>query len=215
MYVTNCSSAKTLNPEPLPPHQRYYDDRVWYVRQLAKDAGEEFAVISGEFGLVTEDQCIPSYDHLLTWDEVESLGKSIAADLKSRSTSSITFFVVPEEWSEGKAVVRYGAALQKACELAKIPYSVRPFTVPLGGRTKGEPTPVRPENIEIGGPFTMNKKAERTYILRAQDEKGLWQDIRKSTFLPDLQIKARMLVKKFPDRKVEITELPLDERFSF
>lgn len=51
--------------------------------------------------------------------------------------------------------------------------------------------------------------------LRAQDEKGLWRNIRKSKFLPDLQIKARLLVEKFPDRKVEIVEDPSNEKFSF
>lgn len=214
MYVTNCSADKTLTLEPVPPHQRYLSDRVWYVRQLAKDAGEDFAIVSGEFGLVFEDNCIPSYDHLLQKDEVLALGKEMAKQLKQRGTSSITFFVIPQEWQEGKPVHQYSLAMQYACNIAKIPFAIKPIDVPLGGRTKGEPTPVRPENIEIGGPYTMNKKAT-VFLLRAQDEKGLWQDVRKSTFLPDLQIKARMLAKKFPNQKVEITELPKDERFSF
>ena len=215
MYVTYGSRTNNPDPKPLPPQQRYYSDRVWYVRQLAKDAGEEFAIITAEYGLVFEENYIPLHDHILDMQEVEKLGREVAKTLKQKASSSVTFFLVPEEWSEGGAAYRYNLALQLACNLAKIPYALKPITVPLGERTKGEPTPVRPENIEIGGPFTMNKKSFTTYLLRAQDEKGLWQDVRKSTFLPDLQIKARTLSKKFPNQKVEITELPKDERFSF
>jgi hypothetical protein len=51
--------------------------------------------------------------------------------------------------------------------------------------------------------------------LRAQDANGIWQVVRKSTFLPELQIKARALAKQFPLQKVEITEDPSDEKFSF
>lgn len=47
---------------------------------------------------------------------------------------------------------------------------------------------------------------KKSFVLKAQDESGLWQIVRKSVFLPDLQIKARTLTKKFPDRKVSITE---------
>lgn len=215
MYVTYGSRTSNPNPNPLPPHQRYLSDRVWYVRQLAKDAGEDFAVITAEYGLVFEENYIPLHDHILDMDEVEKLGREVAKTLQQRGGDSVTFFIVPEEWAEGGAAYRYNLVLQLACQLARVPYNLKPITTPLGERTKGEPTPVRPENIEIGGPFTMNKKADPIYLLRAQDEKGLWQDVRKSVFLPDLQIKARTLVKKFPDRKVEITELPNNERFSF
>ncbi len=214
MYITYGSRISNPDPKPLPPHQRYLSDRVWLVRQMAKDAGEDFAVITAEYGLVFEENYVPLHDHMLDMHEVEQLGKDVSRQLKRKGTSSVTFFIIPEEWSEGGAAYRYNLVLQLACNLAKIPYTVKPITKDLGERTKGEPTPVRPENIEIGGPYSMNKSAT-VYVLMAQDEKGLWQNIRKSSFLPDLQIKARMLVKKFPDRKVEIAELPRDERFSF
>jgi hypothetical protein len=214
MYITYGSPAQ-IDPKPLPPHQRYISDRVWYVRQLAKDAGEEFAIITAEYGLVFEENYIPMHDHTLSSDEVERLSNEIAKTLQKKGASSVTFFVIPEEWQEKESAFRYDLVLQKACLLAKIPYTLKPITIPLGERTHGTPSPVRPENIEIGGPYTMNKKADPTYLLRAQDEKGLWQNVRTSTFLPDLQIKARSLSKKFSNQKVEIVELPKDTKFPF
>lgn len=202
MYITYGSRTSNPDPQALPPHQRYFSDRVWYVRQLAKDAGEEFAIITAEYGLVFEENYIPLHDHMLNMNEVETLGKEVAKQLKQKGASAVTFFIISEEWSEGGAAYKYNLVLQLACHIASVSYAVKPITVELGERTKGKPTPVRPENVEIGGPHTMNKKAE--YELIAQDEKGLWKSIRKSSFLPDLQIKARSLSKKFPDRKVSI-----------
>ena len=215
MYVTYGSEVQVPSLEALPPHQRFISDRVWYVRQLAKDAGEDFAVITPEYGLVSEESYIPYHERMLGREEMQSLIEDVANTLKKKSASSVTFFVAPEEMGEGGMADRFNLILQSACEEADIPYTMKPIQVPLGERTKGLPTPVRPENVEIGGPHTMNKKAEPTYLLRAQDEKGLWQNVRTSTFLPDLQIKARMLTKKFPNQKVEIVEMPKDERFSF
>lgn len=240
MYVTYGSRFSTPSPELLPPHQRYLSDRVWYVRQLAKDAGEEFGIITAEYGLVFEDQSVPQHEHMPQQDELESLGKEVSKTLKQRGVGSITYFVIPEEWSEGGAAYRYGLVLQLACNLAGIPFTVKPITVPLGERTKGQPTPVRPENIEIGGPYTMQKKANKeywcmecgkaltpeqniehhhkghhiqlvdkkaSYLLRAQDDAGVWKEIRRSSFYPDLEIKAKALARKHPERKVEIVRV--------
>jgi len=216
MYVTYGSKTANPDPNPLPPHRRYYSDRVWYVRQLAKDAGEEFAVITSEYGLVFEENAIPLQDHIIDIDEVESLGKETAKVLKQHSAASVVFFIIPEEWSEGGAAYRYNLVLQLACNIANIPYTVKPIKESLGERTKGEPTPVRPENIEVGGPFSMNKKSEpASYQLIAQDENGIWQNVRTSSFLPDLQIKARALAKKFPNRKVDIVADPSRDTNSY
>lgn len=210
MYVTNASATKSLSPEEVAPTERYLSDRVWWVKERADKDGEDFAVLSGEFGLLTDTSRIPPYEHTLGADEIETLGDFVANQLKQKKASRVTFWAIPEEVSQGRSVNKYIAVLSRACEIAGIPLEVLPIDEPLGGRTKGKPTPVSPQYI--GGPFKMNKKG---YLLRAQDEKGLWQNVRTSVFLPDLQIKARMLVKKFPDRKVEIVEEQRDERFPF
>jgi hypothetical protein len=210
MYVTYGSKDLNPDPGPLPPQQRFFSDRVWYVRQLAKDAGQEFALITAEYGLVFEQNFIPPDNSIVDMDKVESLGKETAKVLKTHGAKDVVFFIIPEEWGEGGAADRFNLVLQYACNLAKIPYTMKPIKVPLGQRTKGEPTPVRPENIPpfaapLGGPYSMNKKAEpAVYELLAQDENGIWKSVRKSSFLPDLQIKAKSLLEEFPNRKVSI-----------
>ena len=205
MFVTNCSKFKLPEPANIPPQQRYLSNRIWYVHQLAKDAGEPFAVVSGEFGLVSEEQSIPDYEHMLAPEEIRGLSEKIAAQIKEQSIPEITFWVISGEYSDtGRAVHRYIAAVQRACELTGAKFHVMPITIPVSQKSKGE-TAVRPENIPLRGPHTMNKKAEK-YVLMAQDENGIWQTVRKSAFLPDLQIKARTLVKKYPDRKVSIVQ---------
>ena len=42
------------------------------------------------------------------------------------------------------------------------------------------------------------------YVLEAQDEKGFFQEVRRSTFLPDLELKADQLLKAYPERKINI-----------
>jgi hypothetical protein len=228
MYVTNCSASKAIDPNPLPAAERYLSNRIDYVKQLAKDAGEDFAIISGEYGLVSGN--IPYYDHLLNEDEVESLAEVVADQIKEQGIHNITFWAMPEEWSDpARAVRRYSQVLERARQLAPFTYAVKFIEEPIGGRERGRPktepgaapegpqaTTVRPENVGFGGPHSMNKKAEPSaYQLRAQDEKGLWQEVRQSTFLPDLQIKARSLVKQFPDRKVEIVPIADNKTLPF
>lgn len=228
MYVTYCTAAKTFSPELLTPEQRYYSDRVAYVSDLAKAAGEDFGVISGELGLVSGPE-VYNYDHLLRWDETADMSKKVAAQIKQRNIKAITFWYNKREMGEpGRAVHRYQAVLIEACDAAGIPFSSMPIEEKLGGEIK-EPAKIEPGIWHDTDPLTgkpkhaptkyppkgvsMNKKAEQTFLLRAQDEKGLWQNVRKSSFLPDLQIKARMLVKKFPAQKVEIVEEHKDEQF--
>ena len=206
MYVTYGSKDLNPDPGPLPPQQRFFSRRVWYVRQLAKDAGQEFALITAEYGLVFEQNFIPPDNSIVDMDKVESLGKETAKVLKTHGAKDVVFFIISEEWGEGGAADRFNLVLQYACNAANISYTRKPIKVPLGQRNKGEVDPVRPENIELGGPYSMNKKAEPAiYQLSAQDENGIWKPIRKSSFLPDLQIKAKSLLKEFPDRKVSIT----------
>ena len=215
MYVTNGSASKAISVEPLPAAERYLSNRIDYVKQLAKDAGEDFAILSGEYGLVSGAANISYYDHLLAKDEVGSLAKVVADQIKEQGISNIAFWALPQEWTDpARPVRRYSQVLELARRIVPFHYSIQFINVPLGGRDRGRPKPevgvapegleapsVRPENIGFGGPHSMNKQS---YQLRAQDEKGLWQNVRQSNFFPDLVIKAKALIKEFPERKVEI-----------
>lgn len=214
MYVTYESADKTLVPTDTP-ERKMYSDRVAYVSDLAKAAGEEFAVLSGgydstgrPFGLLLPDVQVPSYKHMVKWQETPSIAKQVAAQLKQRNVKEVVFWYNKREMSEAtRPVHRYQAILLEACDAAGVQFSSMPIEEKLGGELRGEPTPYPPKGV------SMNKKAEQTFLLRAQDTNGLWQNVRKSTFLPDLQIKAKMLVKKFPNQKVEIVAEHKDEQF--
>jgi len=69
--------------------------------------------------------------------------------------------------------------------------------------TCGKPAPFKRDNKNFCAKC-LGSVMKLTYILRAQDEKGFWQEVRRSTFLPDLQIKADQLSKDYPDRKIVI-----------
>lgn len=200
MYVTYCSKDKAVDPKPLPPGRRYVDPRIWYVLKLAREAGEPAAILSGEFGLVSTDQCIPLYDHLLTPEETAEMSEKVAKQLKGQS--SVTFFIDSGEFSARGPALTYVRVMQEACKKAGASFAMRPVPGNLE---------LNPSDITVGD-ISMNKKS---FILSAQDEAGLWKVVRKSSFLPDLQIKARALAKKFPERKVSIKEEQNFDEFSF
>jgi hypothetical protein len=217
MYVTYCVSPwQTPTDKPLPPQQLHLSNLVMYVYQLAKDDGAEFAVISPyPYGLVSSTECVPHHPPMSEKDD-ELLLELIEKQMEEKGISSIDFWVVAAEYLDtNHPLHKYEMLLQQACTKLGKGFNLRKVKEPLGSIKQDIPSPVRPENVEIGGPHSMNKKAGPTYILRAQDENGIWKDVRKSSFLPDLQIKARTLAKKFPAQKVEIVEAPNDGRQSF
>lgn len=204
MYVTYCTARKSLEKpeEGLPPSKRYYSDRIYRVVKRARAAGEPVAILSGKLGLVGENECTPLYDQLLSNEEVLELSKKVAQQLKDKGVTSVTFFADAKAWEEGRAVHRYTKALQMACKEAGTSFVLM---------FDDESEELNPSDVTFGD-ISMNKKS---FVLMAQDESGLWKTIRTSSFLPDLQIKARSLAKKFPDRKVSIKEQANPESLPF
>jgi len=208
MYVTYCFStwqSTTPVDKPLPPQQLHLDNLVGYVYDQAKKDAQSFAVISpAPHGLVNSKQCTPPHSTLPP-EDLESLYELVKKQIKEEGVGSVDYWVVPTEYSiVSHPLHQYEMVLQNACEELGIGFNLKWVRVPLGSIKHEVPSPVSPANVEIGGPFSMNKI---TYVLRAQDEKGLWQDIRKSSFLPDLNIKAKSLLKKYPNQKVEIVSI--------
>lgn len=235
MYVTYESADKTFAPSDTP-ERKMYSDRVAYVSDLAKAAGEVFGVLSGgfdsnglPFGLLLPGVQVPTYKHIVKWQETLSIAKRVAEQLKQNNVKEVVFWYNKREMTEAaRPIHRYQAIMLEACDAAGVAYSAIPIEEKLGGEIK-EPAQIEPGIWHDVDPLTgkpkhaptkyppkgvsMNKKAEQTFLLRAQDEKGLWYHVRKSTFLPDLQIKAKMLVKKFPNQKVLIIAEQKDEQF--
>jgi len=221
LYVTNCSGGKIPQIEAVTPDNLYMSVRVWYLKQLAEEKGYPWAILSGEYGLVFGDDKVCTYDTLLADDEkaIVSKGELVAKQLKEHGVDSVRFYLVPDELESGRAVNRYLSVMQYACNKLSITLEEVPFPKPTSTR---KPVPVEPQYIPstyhmdktLPNQLKTNKEAQM-FVLKAQDEKGLWQNVRKSSFLPDLQIKARMLVAKFPNQKVEIVEEPRDAKLPF
>lgn len=96
LFVTYCSSEKSTTDEPLAAIRRYSSKRIKKVFGLAKNEGADFAILSGEYGLLKPRTKIPYYDHLLQEEEVEEIAKKSLIFLKHQGDyESIVFYSRP------------------------------------------------------------------------------------------------------------------------
>ncbi len=77
-YVTYCSKEKDDAPGLLPAARRYRTARIPAAATRAAEDGAEFRIFSGEFGLLSPEDPIPWYDHLLRPDEVPAMAARLA-----------------------------------------------------------------------------------------------------------------------------------------
>lgn len=114
LFATYCSANKEANPEDLPAAKRYISDRIDGVHSLANGAQARFAILSGRFGLLTADEPIPPYDHLLQRDEVEAMTERVAATLEEWGITEVDWFSVAFEMDPN--VTRYRDVMKRAAE---------------------------------------------------------------------------------------------------
>ena len=67
---TICSREKLEDRGMLPARERYTGSHITRVEELAISTMSPFFILSGVYGLLTPDEPIPHYDHVLT--QVES-----------------------------------------------------------------------------------------------------------------------------------------------
>lgn len=110
-----CSRAKDQDPRHLPARQRYIGSHIAKIEAIAREMEKEFFVLSGVHGLVSADEVVPYYDHLLTDDEVDGISESINRQLAHWGIRNITFF------TKGKPAWQpYLRALRQACDKAGV-----------------------------------------------------------------------------------------------
>ncbi|MEO6724668.1 MAG: hypothetical protein ABIP14_05150 [Blastocatellia bacterium] len=121
IFCTYCSAEKETAAELLPALRRYRSERIWRIHQAARNAGCGFYILSGEYGLLSPDEPIPYYDHLLVADEIEAQAFKLTEQIKQYDIIQIVFFTLPV--SRDEKLAPYHAALRLACTMASIPLS--------------------------------------------------------------------------------------------
>lgn len=122
-YCTYCSACKDPDPRELPAIRRYLSRRITFVRETARTDGVEFLIFSGRFGLLSPEDRIPPYDHLLRQDEVGPMARRLATQLSEAGISELTFFARPLE--EDADTGPYRKAMERACVLAGVDLVIR------------------------------------------------------------------------------------------
>ncbi|MBS1789129.1 MAG: hypothetical protein JST85_15480 [Acidobacteria bacterium] len=118
IFSTYCSAEKEVADGLLPAIERYRSERIKRIYSAALVCGVGFFILSGEFGLLSPNEPIPYYDHLLTGNEVESHSGKIAGQIKQCGITQIIFFTLPVAMDDTLAA--YHACLRLACQIASI-----------------------------------------------------------------------------------------------
>ena len=120
--MTYCSDQKSEAPDLLSVASRYRSNRIRAVFGAAQGLGLGFMVLSGEFGLLTADDQIPYYDHLLVTEEVRGHSAKVAEQLTERGITDVVFFSNPA--STDPLVVPYIDCMKVACEQAGVGFKL-------------------------------------------------------------------------------------------
>lgn len=205
LYVTGSSGIKTPQIGNVPIEELELSAAVMTVKALAETAGVPWAILTSGYGLTLGGTSVAPYHGVIHEGDVDDMGSRVAKQLRELKVDELWFFVVPEEISGGGVMGNYLSVLEDAItKLRQNSYNIKMVTKPFPTRNEMS-RQLRPQDIPKT--YHQNKEAHM-FLLRAQDEKGLWQNVRKSSFLPDLQIKGKQLQRKFPGRKVEIVVEP-------
>lgn len=119
IFCTYCSRDKSDEPNFIPAVQRYQSQRINRVYAAASQVGLEFFILSGEFGLLSAQQPIPWYDHLLLPEEVDTLAARMAQQIQDHGISGIVYFT--RSSTQDPNVQSYRNAIIAACKQTSQP----------------------------------------------------------------------------------------------
>jgi hypothetical protein len=112
LFCTTCSKRKRRTHGLLPARYRYLSKRIRHVLDLAERSGHSALILSGRYGLIAPDDCIPWYDQALTADGVDTLVPQLVEQLQSRCATAVVFYARPRSTSGWGP---YHDALEQAC----------------------------------------------------------------------------------------------------
>ena len=114
-FSTYCSAKKRETENVLPAIDRYLSKRIDAVHVAAEALGLPFAILSGQYGLLSPDDPILYYDHLLVADEVSEHARLVAEQLSAKGVDDLVFFTV--RVTEDPAVAAYIDCVRLATQM--------------------------------------------------------------------------------------------------
>lgn len=118
IICTYCSGAKREDGGFLPAIQRYCSERIVGTGKAADEAGLEFMILSGEYGLIDREYPLPYYDHLLQPGEVDKLSSLVASTLCMTGINEVVYHTAAPELVA--AIRPYLAVMEAACDRASV-----------------------------------------------------------------------------------------------
>lgn len=115
---TYCSADKNYSEAAMPAIRLYKSNRIIEVFEAAKKTNSIFLILSGKYGLVSPNEAIYYYDHLLKVEEIENHSDLIATQFKSRNITGIEFYMNSIERDPN--LHAYVDCISKACDKASI-----------------------------------------------------------------------------------------------
>lgn len=112
LNITYCSKDKTSDPGKIPAIERYVSGRIEDIKSLSDSRNEDFAILSGKYGLIKPSRRIPEYDKLLREEDIEEVIPKVANFLDRESVGKVVYHT---RKVEGKRVPYY-LLIKKACE---------------------------------------------------------------------------------------------------
>lgn len=112
LHVTYCSKNKDRTRKNLPAIERYQSERIDRVKTLSEEKDENFAILSGKYGLIEAQEEIPFYDELLRERNIPQLITGVKNFLKSNNVDKVIYHTKKVE-NERKP---YFKLVKNACE---------------------------------------------------------------------------------------------------
>lgn len=91
-YCTYCSADKHFSETQLPAIELYNSVRINKVFEAAKKSNAPFLILSGKYGIVSPNEKISYYDHLLKSSEIDAHSDLISRQIMSMKITAIEFY---------------------------------------------------------------------------------------------------------------------------
>lgn len=112
LHITYCSKEKDRTREDLQAIERYDSTRIDRIKALAEEKDQDFAILSGKYGLIGPKEEIPFYDELLRERNIPQLITGVKNFLESHNIDKVIYHTKKVE-NERKP---YFKLVKNACE---------------------------------------------------------------------------------------------------
>lgn len=118
LHVTYCSKDKDRTRKDLPAIERYDSDRIDRIHSYAEEKDEQFAILSGKYGLIRPQEEIPFYDQLLREKNIPDLITGVKNFLESRNVEKVIYYTKEVEGNR----IPYFKLIKHACDNLEIEF---------------------------------------------------------------------------------------------